>query len=251
MMKILVAVKRVVDYSVKVRVKPDGSGVDLNNVKMSINPFDDIALEEAVRLKEANVASDILAVSIGQNVCQETLRHALAMGSDRALLIQNEKFLEPIHIAKILKAIVEKEKIECVIMGKQAIDDDSNQVGQMLAAFLNWSQGTFTSKLEMKEGRAIVTREVDGGLEKLDISLPAVITTDLRLNEPRYISLPNIMKAKQKKIETLSLDDLSLPLSPHQEILEVHLPEKRKAGIKVKSIEELMDILKNQDKVLP
>lgn len=250
-MRILVAVKRVVDYSVKVRVKPDGSGVDLNNVKMSINPFDDIALEEAVRLKESNIANDILAVSIGQTTSQETLRHALAMGADSALLIQNETFLEPLHIAKILKAITEKEKIDLVIMGKQAIDDDSNQVGQMLAALLQWPQGTFTSKLIINNNRATVTREVDGGLETIEISLPAVITTDLRLNEPRYLSLPNIMKAKQKKIETLSIEDLSLSLKPHQEVLKVRLPEKRKAGIKVESIEQLMKILKDNDKVLP
>lgn len=250
-MKILVAVKRVIDYQVKVRINPDGSDVETKNVKMSMNPFDEIAVEEAVRLKEKGHADEIIAVSIGADVCQETLRQALAMGADRALLVKTENSLEPLHIAKILNVIAEDEGVNLIILGKQAIDDDSNQVGQMLAGLLNWSQGTFVSALEIKENAAMVVREVDGGLETLTLELPSVITTDLRLNEPRFISLPNIMKAKRKKIDIKSLEDMNISLKNHSKIVELTPPTQRSAGIKVESINELMDKLKNQDKVLP
>lgn len=247
-MKILVAIKRVVDFNVKIRVKPDGSGVDTANVKMSINPFDEIAVEEAVRLKEKGIAREIVVVSIGADNCQEILRHALALGADRAILIKNESALEPLNIAKLLKAVATQEKPNLVILGKQAIDDDNNQTGQMLAGLLNWPQGTFASKVEISENKAQVTREIDEGLETIEIALPAVITTDLRLNEPRYISLPNIMKAKQKKIEIVNSDSLfsSLSQSRHIEKLNVSLPPARKSGIKVNNIEDLLNKLKQE-----
>jgi len=249
-MKVLVAVKRVVDFNVKVRVKPDGSGVETRHVKMSMNPFDEIAVEEAIRLKEKNIASEVSVISIGNESCQETLRAALAMGADRAILIKTNQPLEPLHVAKILKALVDKEKPELVILGKQAIDDDCNQTGQMLAALLNWPQGTFASKLEIENNSAQVTREVDGGLETLSIRLPAVATTDLRLNEPRYTSLPNIMKAKMKPLEELLLEDLNIQLKEHVATLSVSSPKEREPGIKINTIEELFKILKEKDKVL-
>src|ERR1700678_2410789 len=232
-MKLLVPIKRVVDFTVKVRVKPDGSGVDLDNVKMSMNPFDEIAVEEAIRLKERGVANEIIVVSLGSAACQETLRTALAMGADRAILVETDPELEPLAVAKLLKQIVQKEAPQLVILGKQAIDDDCNQTGQMLAALLNWPQGTFASKLEIGSGSLNVTREVDGGLETVKLKLPAVVTTDLRLNEPRYASLPNIMKAKKKPIETIAPDALGVDLKPRLKTLKVAEPPKRKAGIKV------------------
>jgi electron transfer flavoprotein beta subunit len=249
-MKILVAVKRVVDFNVKVRVKADGSGVETANVKMSMNPFDEIALEEAVRLKEAGVATEILAVSCGVAACQETLRTALAIGADRAILVQTDVELQPLAVAKLLKAIVSKEQPRLVIMGKQAIDDDSNQTGQMLAALLGWSQATFASKVAMKNEAAEVTREVDGGLETLAIRLPAVVTTDLRLNEPRYVTLPNIMKAKKKPLETLTPDALGVDVKPRLATLKVAEPPKRKAGVKVADAKALVDKLRNEAKVI-
>jgi len=249
-MKVLVAVKRVVDFNVKVRVKADGSGVETANVKMSMNPFDEIALEEAVRLKEAGVATEILAVSCGAAACQETLRTALAIGADRAILVQTEAELQPLAVAKLLKAIVSKEQPRLVIMGKQAIDDDSNQTGQMLAALLGWSQATFASKLKVSNENAEVTREVDGGLETLAIRLPAVVTTDLRLNEPRYVTLPNIMKAKKKPLETLTPDALGVDAKPRLATLKVVEPPKRKAGVKVADAKALVDKLRNEAKVI-
>ena len=249
-MKILVPVKRVVDYNVKIRVKGDGSGVELANVKMSMNPFDEIAVEAAVRLKEAGSATEIIAVSCGVAQCQETLRTALAIGADRAILVETTAELQPLAVAKLLKAICQKESPQLVIMGKQAIDDDSNQTGQMLAALLGWPQATFASKIELAEGRAKVTREVDGGLETVSIKLPAVITTDLRLNEPRYVTLPNIMKAKKKALETLKPEALGVDVSPRLATLKVVEPPKRKAGVKVSDAKALLEKLRNEAKVL-
>ena len=249
-MKVLVPVKRVVDYNVKVRVKADGTGVETANVKMSMNPFDEIAVEEAVRLKEKGVATEIVAISAGPTAAQEQIRTALAMGADRGILVEHDGVLEPLAVAKILKAIVDKEGPTLVILGKQAIDDDMNATGQMLAALLGWAQGTFASKVE-KDGETLkVTREVDGGLENIKIKLPAVITTDLRLNEPRYASLPNIMKAKKKPIETLAPDALGVDIAPRLKTLKVEEPPKRKAGIKVKTVAELVDKLRNEAGVI-
>jgi electron transfer flavoprotein beta subunit len=249
-MKILVSVKRVVDFNVKVRVKGDGSGVETANVKMSMNPFDEIAVEEAVRLKEAGSATEIVVVSCGVQACQETLRTALAIGADRAILVQTDVELQPLAVAKLLKALADKEKPSLVILGKQAIDDDSNQTGQMLAALLHWPQATFASKLKMGEGKAEVTREVDGGLETISIKLPAVVTTDLRLNEPRYVTLPNIMKAKKKTLETLKPEALGVDVSPRLSTLKVVEPSKRKSGVKVPDAKALVDKLRNDAKVL-
>ena len=249
-MKILVPVKRVVDYNVRVRVKADGSGVDLANVKMSMNPFDEIAVEEAVRLKEAGTAEEIVAVSIGPKAAEQTIRTALAMGADRGILVQTEQRTEPLAVARILATLVEKEQPQLVIMGKQAIDDDCNQTGQMLAALLGWPQGTFASKLVIKGEHAEVTREIDGGLETLRLKLPAVITTDLRLNEPRYASLPNIMKAKRKPLEVTDPGALGVDITPQLEILKVEEPPQRKAGVRVKSVAELVDRLKNEAGVI-
>lgn len=249
-MKILVPVKRVVDYNVKIRVLADGSGVDTANVKMSVNPFDEIAVEAAVRLKESGKASEVVAVSIGPAQAQEQLRTAMAIGADRGILVESPVMPEPLAVAKILKTIIEKETPDLVILGKQAIDDDSNQTGQMLAALLGWPQGTFASKLVAGEGRITVTREIDGGLETLDLRLPAVVTTDLRLNEPRYASLPNIMKAKKKPLETLKPEDLGVDLAPRLTVLAVTEPPRRKGGVMVKSVDELVDKLKNEAKVL-
>ncbi len=250
-MKVLVAVKRVVDYNVKVRVKADKTGVELANVKMSMNPFDEIAVEEAVRLKEAGKATEIIAVSMGPQAAQETIRTALAMGADRGILVQTDAELQPLAVAKLLKAIVAKENPDLVILGKQAIDDDSNQTGQMLAALLGWSQGTFASKVVVESGSAVVTREVDGGLETISLKTPAVITTDLRLNEPRYASLPNIMKAKKKPIEVLAPDALGVDVAPRLVTLKVEEPAKRQGGIKVPDVAALIDKLRNEAKVIP
>jgi electron transfer flavoprotein beta subunit len=251
-MKILVPVKRVVDYNVKVRVKSDGSGVDIANVKMSMNPFDEIAVEEAVRLKEAGVATEIVAVSCGVTQCQETLRTAMAIGADRAILVETPADLElqPLAVAKLLKAVVDKEQPQLVILGKQAIDDDCNQTGQMLAALLDWPQATFASKLTVADGKASVTREVDGGLETLSLTLPAIVTTDLRLNEPRYVTLPNIMKAKKKPLDTVQPADLGVDVAPRLKTLKVAEPPKRSAGIKVPDVATLVDKLKNEAKVI-
>ncbi|HET7671160.1 MAG TPA: electron transfer flavoprotein subunit beta/FixA family protein [Burkholderiales bacterium] len=249
-MKVLVAVKRVVDFNVKVRVKADNSGVETANVKMSMNPFDEIAVEAAVRLKEAGTATEIVAVSCGVQACQETLRTALAIGADRAILVETGEELQPLAVAKLLKAICQKESPQLVILGKQAIDDDSNQTGQMLAALLGWSQATFASKIEIASGNAKVTREVDGGLETNSVKLPAVITTDLRLNEPRYVTLPNIMKAKKKALETLKPDALGVDVAPRLQTLKVVEPAKRKAGVKVADAKALVDKLRNEAKVL-
>ncbi len=249
-MKILVPVKRVVDYNVRVRVKADGSGVDLANVKMSMNPFDEIAVEEAVRLKEAGTAEEIVAVSIGPKAAEQTIRTALAMGADRGILVETDQRIEPLAAARVLAALVEKEQPQLVIMGKQAIDDDCNQTGQMLAALLGWPQGTFASRLVIEGDRAEVTREIDGGLETLRLTLPAVITTDLRLNEPRYASLPNIMKAKRKPLESTDPGDLGVDIAPQLEVLKVEEPPQRKAGIRVKSVAELVDRLKNEAGVI-
>ena len=249
-MKVLVSVKRVIDYNVKVRVKADGTGVETANVKMSMNPFDEIALEEAVRLKEAGVATEIIAVSCGVQACQETLRTALAIGADRAILVESAEELQPLAVAKILKAICQKESPQLVILGKQAIDDDSNQTGQMLAALLGWSQATFASKLVVEKGKATVTREVDGGLETISLKLPAVITTDLRLNEPRYATLPNIMKAKKKQMDNFKPADLGVDVTPRLTTLKVEDPPKRQAGVKVADVAALIDKLKNEAKVI-
>jgi electron transfer flavoprotein beta subunit len=249
-MKALVSVKRVVDYNVKVRVKSDGSGVETANVKMSMNPFDEIAVEEAMRLKEAGVVKEVVAVSCGVAACQETLRTALAIGADRAILVESSEDLQPLAVAKLLKAVCDKEKPELVIMGKQAIDDDSNQTGQMLAALMGWAQATFASKVTIADGKAEVTREVDGGLETVSIKLPAVITTDLRLNEPRYVTLPNIMKAKKKPLENLKPDALGVDVAPRLATLKVTDPPKRKAGIKVPDAAALVDKLRNEAKVI-
>jgi electron transfer flavoprotein beta subunit len=249
-MKVLVAVKRVIDYNVKIRVKSDGSGVETANVKMSMNPFDEIAVEEAIRLKEAGTADEIIAVSMGPQQCQETLRTAFAMGADRGILVLSDAELQPLAIAKILKAIVDEEKPDLVILGKQAIDDDSNQTGQMLAALLGWGQGTFVSKLAPGDGRAEVTREIDGGLETVSLSLPAVVTTDLRLNEPRYASLPNIMKAKKKLIDQKTPADYGVDVAPRLTTLKVEEPAKREAGVKVKTVEELVAKLRDEAGVI-
>jgi len=249
-MKILVPVKRVVDYNVKVRVKPDQTGVDLANVKMSMNPFCEIAVEEAIRLKEKGVAEEIVVVSIGPAQAQETLRTGLAMGADRGILIQTDETVEPLAVAKLLKAVVDEEKPELVLLGKQAIDDDANQTGQMLAALLDWPQGTFASKVEIADGKATVTREVDGGLQTLALEMPAIVTTDLRLNEPRYASLPNIMKAKRKPIDTKSPDDFGVDIAKRLDVVKVTEPPKREAGIKVESVAELVDKLKNEAGVI-
>ena len=249
-MKVLVPIKRVVDANVKVRVKGDGTGVELANVKMAMNPFDEIAVEEAVRLKEAGAATEIVAVSCGLQACQETLRTALALGADRAILVETDADLQPLAVAKLLKAIVGKESPQLVIMGKQAIDDDNNQTGQMLAALLGWPQATFASKVKLEGGGAQVTREVDGGLETVAIKLPAVVTTDLRLNEPRYVTLPNIMKAKKKPLETLKPDALGVDVTPRIATLKVEEPAKRKSGIKVADAKALVEKLKNEAKVI-
>lgn len=249
-MKILVPVKRVVDYNVKIRVKPDNSGVDLANVKMSINPFCEIAVEEAVRLKEAGTATEILVVSIGAPQAQETLRTALAMGADRGLLIAAEEEVEPLAVAKLLKAVIDEESPDLVILGKQAIDGDNNQTGQMLAALLGWPQGTFASALDFADGKVKVTREIDGGLQTLQLNMPAVITTDLRLNEPRYASLPNIMKAKQKPIAEKTAADYGIDVTPRLEILKTTPPPTREAGVKVESVDALVDKLKNEAGIL-
>ena len=249
-MKVLVAVKRVVDYNVKIRVKADGSGVDTANVKMSMNPFDEIANEEAIRLREAGKASEVVAVSLGEAKCQETLRTALAMGADRAIHVETDVELQPLAVAKLLRAVVEREQPGLVILGKQAIDDDSNQTGQMLAALLGWPQGTFASKLEFTGEQLEVTREVDAGLERIVLKLPAVVTSDLRLNEPRYASLPNIMKAKRKPIDQLTPADLGVDVAPRLKTLRVEEPAKRHAGVKVGSIEELIEKLRGEAKVI-
>ncbi|MFO0522649.1 MAG: electron transfer flavoprotein subunit beta/FixA family protein [bacterium] len=249
-MKIIVPVKRVVDYNVKVRVKSDGSGVDIANVKMSMNPFDEISIEEAVRLKEQGVATEVVAVSCGVAQCQETLRTAMAIGADRGILVETDVELQPLAVAKLLKAIVDKEKPDLLILGKQAIDDDANQTGQMLAALSGMAQGTFASRVRIESGQAIVTREVDGGLETVTLRLPAVITSDLRLNEPRYVTLPNIMKAKKKPLETLKPADLGVDVTPRLKTLKVTEPPARTAGIKVPDVATLVAKLKTEAKVL-
>ncbi len=249
-MKVIVPVKRVVDYNVKVRVKSDGSGVDIANVKMSMNPFDEIAMEEAVRLKEKGVATEVIAVSCGVAQCQETLRTAMAIGADRGILVETTEELQPLAVAKLLKALVDKEQPGLVILGKQAIDDDANQTGQMLAALADLPQGTFASKVEVGGDKVKVTREVDGGLETVELSLPAVVTTDLRLNEPRYVTLPNIMKAKKKPLETLKPEELGVDVSPRLKTLKVSEPAGRKAGVKVADVATLVDKLKNEAKVI-
>jgi len=249
-MKVLVAVKRVVDYNVKIRVKADNTGVDLANVKMSMNPFDEIAVEEALRLKEAGKATEVVVASVGPQAAQETIRTALAMGADRGILVKVDDEVEPLGVAKILKAIAEEEKPDLVIVGKQAIDDDSNQTGQMLSALLGWSQGTFASEVDLGEGTAKITREVDGGLQTLDLKMPVVVTTDLRLNEPRYASLPNIMKAKKKPIDEKSVEDLGVDVARRLTTLTVEEPAKREAGVMVASVAELVDKLKNEAGVI-
>jgi len=250
-MKIVVPIKRVVDYNVKVRVKADGSGVDTANVKMSMNPFDEIAVEEAVRLKEKGVATEIVAVSCGIAACQETLRTALALGADRAILVESDVELQPLAVAKLLRALVEQEKPDIVILGKQAIDDDANQTGQMLAALLDWPQATFASKVDIANGIATVKRAVDGGLETVEVKLPAIVTTDLRLNEPRYATLPNIMKAKKKPLATTTPSALGVDVAPRLATLKVTEPAKRKGGGKVADVKELVAKLRNEAKVIP
>ena len=249
-MKILVAVKRVIDYNVQIRVKEDGTGVHTDNVKMSTNPPDDNAVEEAVKLKESGKAKEVVAVTIGDEKTQETIRKALAVGADRGIHVKSENYIEPLGVAKILKKIVEKEKPDLVFMGKQAIDDDCNQTGQMLAAILGWSQGTFVSKVEIKDKKLQVIREVDEGLETLEVNIPSIVTCDLRLNEPRYASLPNIMKAKKKPIEQINADDLGIDIKPRISQIKVEEPPKRKSGIKVASVAELVQKLKNEAKVI-
>ena len=249
-MKVLVPIKRVVDYNVKVRAKSDETGPDLANAKMAINPFCEIAVEEAVRLKESETAQEVIAVSIGSNACQEQLRTALALGADRAILVETELEVEPLGVAKLLKAVVEKEQPDLVILGKQAIDDDSNQTGQMLASLLSCAQGTFASEIKIEGDKINVTREVDGGLQTVSLNLPAVVTTDLRLNEPRYASLPNIMKAKKKPLDTLTPEELSVDASPRIETLKVSPPPERAAGVIVESVDELVEKLKNEAKVI-
>jgi electron transfer flavoprotein beta subunit len=249
-MKVLVAVKRVIDFNVKIRVKPDGTGVETSNVKMSMNPFDEIAVEEAVRLKEKKIATEIVAVSMGAPNCQETIRTALAMGADRGIHVLTDVELQPLAVAKLLQAIVAKEQPQLAILGKQAIDDDCNQTGQMLAALLGWGQATFASKLAIADGKASVTREVDGGLETLTVALPAVVTTDLRLNEPRYASLPNIMKAKKKTIEQITPQALGVDPAPRLKTLKVEEPARRQGGKKLASVAELVDKLRNEARVI-
>jgi electron transfer flavoprotein beta subunit len=249
-MKVLVPVKRVVDYNVKVRVKSDGTGVDIANVKMSMNPFDEIAVEEAMRLKEAGKATEVIAVSCGVTQCQETLRTAMAIGADRAILAETDAELQPLAVAKLLKAVADKEQPQLIILGKQAIDDDCNQTGQMLAALLGWPQATFASKLVIEDGKAVVTREVDGGLETLSLTLPAIVTTDLRLNEPRYVTLPNIMKAKKKTLDVMSPDALGVDVAPRLKTLKVTEPAKRTAGTMVPDVAALVAKLRNEAKVI-
>ena len=249
-MKILVAVKRVIDYNVQIRVKEDGTGIVTDNVKMSTNPPDDNAIEEAVKIKEAGKATEVVAISVGEEKAQETVRKALAVGADKGILVKTEGTVEPLAVSKILQKIVEKEKPDLVFMGKQAIDDDCNQTGQMLAALLNWPQATFASKIEIKDKKLEVTREIDEGLETIEIAIPAIVTCDLRLNEPRYASLPNIMKAKKKPIEQINASDLGVDTSPRIEHIKVEEPPKRKAGIKVSSVAELVQKLKNEAKVI-
>jgi electron transfer flavoprotein beta subunit len=249
-MKVLVPVKRVVDYNVKVRVKPDNTGVDLNNVKMSVNPFCEIAIEEAVQLKEAGIATEVVAVAVGVSACQEQLRTCLALGADRAVLIETDLEVQPLGVAKALKALQDKEQAEIVIFGKQSIDGDNAQTGQMFAALAGMAQGTFASELTIADGKAQVIREIDGGLQTVSINLPCVVTTDLRLNEPRYASLPNIMKAKKKPMDKLTPEDLGVDITPTVEVLSVEPPAERKAGIKVETVEELVDKLKNEAKVI-
>lgn len=249
-MKVLVAVKRVVDYNVKVRAKADGSDVDLNNVKMSINPFCEIAVEEAVRLKEAGTATEVIAVSIGDKSCQEQIRTALALGADRGIQVETEGSVEPLVVAKLLKGVVEKESPDLVILGKQSIDGDNNQTGQMLGALAGMPQGTFASEVKIEDGSLAVTREVDGGLQTVKLTLPAIVTTDLRLNEPRYASLPNIMKAKKKQLDVFTPDDLGVAVTSHITLVKVEPPPEREAGITVESVDELVDKLKNEAKVI-
>ena len=249
-MKVLVAVKRVIDFNVKIRVKADKTGVETANVKMSMNPFDEIGVEEAIRLREKGVASEIIAVSMGPQACQETIRTALAMGADRGIHVLSDAELQPLAVAKLMKTIAAKEQPQLIILGKQAIDDDSNQTGQMVAALLGWSQGTFASKLKLEGGKALVTREIDGGLETVELKLPAVLTTDLRLNEPRYASLPNIMKAKKKPIEQLTPEALQVDIAPRLVTLKVEEPAKRQGGKKVASVQELVDKLKTEARVI-
>jgi len=249
-MKVLVPVKRVVDYNVKVRVKSDGTGVDIANVKMSMNPFDEIALEEATRLKEAGKVTEVVAVSAGVTQCQETLRTGMAIGADRGILIETAVELEPLGVAKLLKAVADKEQPQLIILGKQAIDDDSNQTGQMLAALLGWPQATFASKVDLADGKVTVTREVDGGLETVALQLPAIVTTDLRLNEPRYVTLPNIMKAKKKPLETVTPEALGVDVAPRLKTLKVTEPAKRSAGIKVPDVATLVAKLRTEAKVI-
>jgi len=249
-MKVLVAVKRVVDYNVKIRVKADQTGVEMANVKMAMNPFDEIAVEEAVRMKEAGRAEEVVAVSLGSAACQETIRYALALGADRGILVQSEQELEPLAVAKLLKQVVVQESPDLVILGKQAIDDDSNQTGQMLAALLNWPQGTFASKIELGEQDLQVTREIDGGLETVKLQLPAVVTSDLRLNEPRYAKLPNIMKAKRKPLDVIDAGETGVDIAPRLVTLKVTEPPQRQAGVRLGSVSELVDKLKNEAKVI-
>ncbi len=249
-MKVLVPVKRVIDFNVKVRVKPDGSGVDLANVKMSMNPFDEIALEEAMRLKEAGKVTEVVAVSVGAAQCQETLRTGMAIGADRGILVETLVETEPLAVAKVLKALADKEQPQLIILGKQAIDDDANQTGQMLAALLGWPQATFASKVVLEDGNVTVTREVDGGLETLSLSLPAIVTTDLRLNEPRYVTLPNIMKAKKKPLDIVKPEDLGVDVTPRLKTLKVVEPAKRSAGIKVPDVATLVAKLRTEAKVI-
>jgi electron transfer flavoprotein beta subunit len=250
-MKILVCIKRVIDYNVKVRVRPDGTGVETANVKMSMNPFDEIAVEEAVRLKEKGIATEVIAVSCGSAACQETLRTALALGADRAILVHTDAELQPLAVAKLLRALVQKEQPQLVLLGKQAIDDDANQTGQMLAALLDWPQATFASKIDVAGATATVKREVDGGLETVEVALPAVVTTDLRLNEPRYATLPNIMKAKKKPLDTLAPEALGVDVTPRLVTVKVTEPAKRKGGGRVADVKELVAKLRNEAKILP
>ena len=249
-LKVLVPVKRVVDYNVKVRVKSDNSGVELDNVKMSMNPFDEIAVEEALRLKEKGMVEEVIAISIGSSQVQETIRNALAMGADSGIFVETNELLEPLNIAKIISSIATRENFGLIILGKQAIDDDMNATGQMTAALLGWAQATFASKVEVKENKAIVSREVDGGIENIEVNLPAIISTDLRLNEPRYASLPNIMKAKKKPIQQVSIEDLNIKIENRLNILKVEEPNKRQSGVMLKTVDELVDKLKNEAKVI-
>jgi len=249
-LKVLVPVKRVVDYNVKVRVKSDNSGVELDNVKMSMNPFDEIAVEEALRLKEKGMVEEVIAISIGSSQVQETIRNALAMGADSGIFVETNELLEPLNIAKIISSIATREKFGLIILGKQAIDDDMNATGQMTAALLGWAQATFASKVEVKENKAFISREVDGGIENIEVNLPAIISTDLRLNEPRYASLPNIMKAKKKPIQQVSIEDLNIKIENRLNILKVEEPTKRQSGVMLKTVDELVDKLKNEAKVI-